>query len=175
MLQAALVLACAVLGVAATGQAVCRGAGCEIVKKIVADRGAGFRSLEGPVLSRQSNHSPDEFAGKVTLPGARRCTVEVVGSANLYLCLFPSEPYSKMIAQFDRVSAEVKAAIPPSWVTWKNSGPGRKGAGGPAEAFRAGPTRGMPVVEIVTLMPPNKPPHLAVVIHGGGAAAPVAH
>ncbi len=175
MRQTILAVACAVLGFAATGQAVCRNEGCEAVKKILAHRGSGFVALRGAVLSRQSNHRPNEYAGKVKLPGAHRCTVEVVGPTYLYFCLFQSQPYSKMIAQFHRISADVKAAIPANWVTWENSGPGRKGAGGPAEAFRAGPTRGTPVVEIVTLMPPNKPPHLAVVIHQGGTAAPVAH
>ncbi|MDE3135252.1 MAG: hypothetical protein KGL59_01645 [Acidobacteriota bacterium] len=127
------------------------------------------------MLSRQSDRQPNEYAGKVKLPGAERCTVEVVGGSEMYLCVFPPQTYVKMIEEYDRVVGDVKEAIPSKWVTWEDKGQVRKGGPGPARAFRAGPGRGAPVVEIVTLMPAKKPPHLALVVHRGQTAAAVAN
>lgn len=158
-------IALSVLGIGTKAQADCRTAGCIAVKKVLAASGSGFTPLRGAVLSRQANKRPDEYAGNTRLAGAERCTVEVVGGENLYLCVYPSQKYAGMMEQYGRLVADVKDAIPPNWVTWEKSAPGRADEPGPAKAFRAGPMRERPLIEVITMMPAGKPPHLAVLVH----------
>jgi acyl carrier protein len=221
-------------------------ASCLALRKVAAERASGFAPLRGKMFSKLGSGRPRKFSGKLTLPGAQQCTVEVVGRADLYECLFPSEPYPKIIEEYKRYTACVREAIPPGteervkqiiaeqlgvdeaevtptaswndlgadqldtvelvmafeesfnieipdedaekiatvqdainyiekhteakrWVNWEESVPARAGDAGPAKAFRAGPVRGQPVFEVVTLMPHGRLPQLLVVVHGAGA------
>jgi hypothetical protein len=166
------------LGVAAhaqLGKPRCSSEACVSLKKILAARSSDFAALRGTVLFRRPDGMPGEYAGKASLPGAKSCTVEIVGAAPLYLCVLPNEPYPKVEKEYTRYTEYIKEAIPPNWVTWEQTQKAESGQPGSPRFFRAGPSRGQVVLEATLLAPAEKLPHLTVVVYRTPLSLPVGH
>jgi hypothetical protein len=149
----------------AKGRADCKSAACSALQEMIADRSDGFAKLRSAVSFRRDSGRAGEYDGKAKLPGARTCNVEIVGSARpmaFYLCLFPDAPYAEVKAEYDRYASYVKQSVPPSWLTWQVAAKQQPGQPGPQLSFRGGPSKSDVALEVLILLPPKKPPHLAV-------------
>ncbi len=154
------------------GKTACASAACVSLKKLLAARSDGFGALRGRVLFRRPDGTPGEYAGKAKLPSAKSCTVEIVGTARLYLCLLPDEAYANAENEYRLYTQYIKEAIPPTWAAWEQVQKAEPGQPGPPRFFRAGPGPGQVVLEASLLAPAKKLPHLSIVVYASPLSLP---